>query len=258
MQKAVISEPKMQAKTDGRSQRTPRRALGAEVYDTLRAALVDGRFAPGEPLSEPQIAEMLETSRSPVREAISRLETEGLIERTATGRLRAAPLDRGELEQLYVLRATIEGLAARLATPRMTMQDLDAMAATIERMETLAGAGDVPGSLEAGAAFHEMIQTRSQNAPLAETIEAVRLRIVRYRSIIAAARPREMRASEHRAVLQAMRDHDPMRAEQEMKRHVEASAQSILRSMRDAGAEGGLTGTMEDGVANHGISRGRS
>lgn len=254
----MISELKTQVNADGRAQRTPRRALGAEVYETLRAALVDGRLAPGAPLSEPQIAERLETSRSPVREAVGRLEAEGLVERTSTGRLRAARLDPGELEQLYVFRATIEGLAARLATPRMTMQDLDAMAAMIERMETLADAGDMSGSLEAGAAFHAMIQTRCENAPLVETIETVRLRIVRYRSIIAAARPREMRVSEHRAVMEAMLDRDPMRAEQEMKRHVEASAQSVLRSMTNAGAQDGLPGTVDPETAGRGISEGRS
>lgn len=209
----------------------PRRALRAEAYDALRSALVDGRIAPGAALSEPQLAEMLETSRSPIREALGRLEVEGLVERTLSGRLRAARLDRSELEQLYVLRAALEGLAARLATPRVTTQDLDAMAETIQRMEALAAGGDMPGSLEAGSEFHEAIQARCGNAPLVDILGSVRLRITRYRTVIAAARPRKIRAAEHRAVLQAMLDRAPERAAIEMTRHVEASAAAILRSV---------------------------
>jgi DNA-binding GntR family transcriptional regulator len=218
--------------TDAIADTPPRRALRAEAYDALRAALVDGRIPPGAALSEPQLADMLETSRSPIREALGRLEVEGLVERTRSGRLRAARLDRGELEQLYVLRAALEGLAARLATPRVTMQDLEAIAETNERMEALAAEGDLAGSLAAGSEFHAAIGARCGNAPLVDTLGSVRLRITRYRAVIAAARPREMRAAEHRAVLQAMLDRAPERAAVEMTRHVEASAEAILRSVR--------------------------
>ncbi len=225
-----------------------RGSVGAEAYESLRAALIKGEIAPGSSLSEPQIAEQLATSRSPVREALNRLLVEGFVTRTETGRLKAAPLDISELEDLYVLRAAIEGLAARLATPRVTMQDLDAMAGSITRMETRTAAGDVRGSLEAGAEFHAAIQARCGNAPLGETIDSVRHRIVRYRMLIAAARTSELRAAEHRAVLRAMLDRDPDRAGREMVRHVEASADAFRRSIRSAsGAPTGIAGPAPGG-----------
>lgn len=209
-----------------------RRSLRDEAYAVLREALIDGRLSPGTALSEPQLAAMLETSRSPVREALGRLEMEGFVERSSTGRLRVAPLNLDELEQLYVLRADIEGLAARLATPHVTMRDLDSMAATIEAMETKARAGNIAGSLEAGAAFHSAIQSRCGNRPLVETIDTVRLRIVRYRSLIASVRGQDVRVSEHRAVLQAMVDRRPDLAEQAMVEHVSRSAQTIIDALR--------------------------
>ncbi len=208
-----------------------RGTVGAKAYDSLRSALINGDIPPGAALSEPQIAEQFATSRSPVREALKRLQVEGFVARTETGRLRAAPLDIGELDDLYVLRAAIEGLAARLATPRVTMQDLDAMAETIDRMEDRTAAGEIESSLEAGAEFHAAIQARCGNGPLAATIDSVRVRIVRYRSLIASARPTDLRAAEHRAVLQAILDRDPDRAAEEMSRHVAASADALRASI---------------------------
>ena len=76
-------------------------------------------------LSEPELALRFHTSRSPIREALSRLEHEGFIERLASGRVRVAALDVSYLEQLYVVRANLEGLAARLAAPLLRTVDLD-------------------------------------------------------------------------------------------------------------------------------------
>jgi DNA-binding GntR family transcriptional regulator len=235
-----------------KNSRRARGHLRDEVLDSLRETLIAGRIVPGAYISEPQLAESLNTSRSPIREALCRLEAEGFVERTDTGRVRAVDMDMSELEQLYELRGALEGLAVKLATPRVTMQDLDEMAETISRMEKCCNTGDLKASLEAGEAFHAAIRARCANAPLVRMLEWVLLQIRRFRSIIATTRPQDIRASEHRAVLQAMLDRDPEKAESEMVRHIVASAKSVSEAVTKAEAAGTLdkTSTPSQGASS--------
>tara|TARA_B110000503_G_scaffold6590_1_gene9015 strand:- start:2408 stop:2974 length:567 start_codon:yes stop_codon:yes gene_type:complete len=184
-------------------------------------------------LSEPRLAEKFKISRSPVREALTRLESEGFLDRSENGRLRAAALNVEELEQLYVLRAAIEGLAARLATFHLSTAHLEMMEKTIEEMETHSQSGDVDLSLEAGAQFHALIYKSCANNPLLEAIETVKLRIVRYRAIIASTRLYDVRVSEHKAIHQAFLDRDPIAAEKSLIAHVESSARAIIGEFRN-------------------------
>src|SRR4051794_10695572 len=78
---------------------------------TLREAIIRGTIRPGERLSEPDLAQRFRTSRSPVREALVQLELEGFVARAETGRVYVRPLDLKEAEELFVVRATLEGLA---------------------------------------------------------------------------------------------------------------------------------------------------
>lgn len=211
-----------------------RRSLSAEAYDELKNALVEGRILPGDRLSEPQLAEKLKISRSPLREALGRLEMEGFVERMANGRLRAAPLDIAELEQLYVLRATLEGLAARLAAPRLTSNNLDQMAEAIREMDRHIKQGQIKKSLKSGERFHATIQEHCGNRPLVEALSIVRLRIVRFRSIIASVRSQDVRVSEHWAIHQAFFDRRPDLAEMVMIEHVQCSAATIVAAARTA------------------------
>src|SRR5574338_1251747 len=94
------------------------------AYGRLREEFAKGTLNPGQRLSEPELSLRLGMSRSPIREALLRLEHEGFVERSASGQARVKPLDLSEFEQLYVLRANVEGLAARLATPRLRTLDL--------------------------------------------------------------------------------------------------------------------------------------
>ena len=232
--------------------------LRDEVLDSLRETLIAGRIVPGSYISEPQLAESLNTSRSPIREALCRLEAEGFVERTDTGRVRAVDMDISEFEQLYELRAALESLAVKLATPRVTMQDLDEMAQTITQMEKCSDTGDLKGSLEAGDAFHAAIRERCPNAPLVRMLDWVLLQIRRFRSIIATTRPQEIRASEHRSVLQAMLDRDPEKAASEMALHIVASAKSVSEAVTKADAEGTLENTSTPAQANGSGLRGLS
>jgi len=100
------------------------RALGQHVFDNLRQAIIRGNIAPGEWLVESHIAQMLGISRTPVREAIHKLEREMLIERQPRGGFTVLGLNRDDIEETFGIRSILEGYAARLATVKHHPREL--------------------------------------------------------------------------------------------------------------------------------------
>jgi DNA-binding GntR family transcriptional regulator len=110
--------------------------LFQEVADRLREAILQGRFRPGERLRESELAAMLEVSRGPVREALARLEHEGLVITRRNRGATVARLSKEDEEEVRNLRLALERLAAQLAVRHATDEDLDALRDEIERVRT--------------------------------------------------------------------------------------------------------------------------
>lgn len=213
-----------------------RGSLREIVYALMRTAVLDGQLQPGAPLSEIALAQRFNTSRSPVREALGRLEQEGYVLRKPNGRAIVAPLDTEELWNLYQVRAALEGLAARLATPHLTGLALDEMAGHLERMREHSVAGDIDASLAAGGRFHDVVSRHCANQPLREMVESVRERIKRYRRLIASLRDRDLRIGEHAAILKAFEKRDAGTAEAAMREHILRSAETLRAGLGTAPA----------------------
>ncbi len=95
-----------------------------DVYERVRTAILDGQLAPGAVMSQVALAQDLGISRTPLREALRMLQSEGLVEGEPNRRVRVAPMTAPDLEQLYLMRVTLEAEALRLSVPRMTSEDL--------------------------------------------------------------------------------------------------------------------------------------
>ena len=95
-----------------------------DVYERVRTAILDGQLAPGAVMSQVALAQDLGISRTPLREALRMLQSEGLVEGEPNRRVRVAPMTAQDLEELYVMRITLEAEALRLSVPRMTSEDL--------------------------------------------------------------------------------------------------------------------------------------
>lgn len=218
-----------------RPQRTP---LSERVYRQIRRAIIQGKMPPGQKLSEPELAAAYATSRSPVREALGRLEQEGFVTRRASGRVCVSPLDVSNLANIYVVRAALEGLAARLAAERLRPIDLDEMAKHVERMVELISAGEIDEGIAAGSLFHEVIYRECGNPPLVEMIERLKTSIDRYRSIVAAFEDYDQqRIEEHRRILEALSKRNAASAEDEMIAHIDNAAETLLRRLRERQTE---------------------
>jgi DNA-binding GntR family transcriptional regulator len=131
-----------------------RRTLGQSVADSLREAIYAGAIKPGEKLSEVKIAQELEVSRAPVRDALAELERDGLLTRFSNQRAAVVALTREDVEEICSLRSTLEAMAVRLAIARATEEDFARLADNIRTFEVAVEPGEA-GLLD--LQFHEIV-----------------------------------------------------------------------------------------------------
>lgn len=147
-----------------RAPKTPR--LREVAYDAIKEAILDGRLASGQPLQEESIAELLQISRTPVREALALLEHEALISPRAGKGLWVRRLSRHEFVDMFVANETVEPYLARLASMRVTSDHAEAMRAVVEDCRVHARLPDVAGFLRDGRRFHQVVGEASGNPVL--------------------------------------------------------------------------------------------
>ena len=167
----------------GRSRVAPlmRRRLVDDAAQTLREAILGGRFPAGSRLRQEDLAGQLGISRTPIREALVRLGHEGLIDLLPKGGVRVAVLDLEEAVDLYDLREVLDGLAARLAAARAPAASLARLGRELGRMKDCVLRGDANHWFPAHVAFHEEILRAAGNRPLLRQASLVRLSIQRFR-----------------------------------------------------------------------------
>src|ERR671936_2061946 len=132
------------------------RTLWQRVHDHLRNEIISGSLTPGTELTEVGLAGSFGVSRGPIREALGRLATEGLVTiRPRRGAVVRA-LSGDEFAVAYQVREALEVMAVRLAMPKLTAEHVSALQGLIDEMSALADAGEVQGFFEANAAFHQL------------------------------------------------------------------------------------------------------
>src|SRR6478609_11785931 len=145
--------------------------LRDRAYAAIRDAIVDGTLAPGERLRDQELCAWLGLSRTPVREALSRLEHDGLVETAPQRFTRVAPLDRRAARDAFPVIAALHALAAELAHPRLVAADVQRMDEANERFQAALAKGDVDAALEQDDAFHEVFLKASANTEIPKALE---------------------------------------------------------------------------------------
>ncbi|GAB3655198.1 GntR family transcriptional regulator [Glycomyces tarimensis] len=215
-----------------------RQTLADEVYVRVKARIMESELAPGQKVSIDGLARVLEVSQTPVREALARLESEGLLERRPLSGYTVTPLlSRDEFEDLFDMRLLLEPEAARRAAARGA-GDADLLA-------ELRGIADIPaegldrqaGQLaftEADERFHTLVAQLSGSAILAKSILRLDAHLHLHRSYIPPADIAETQA-EHLAVTDAIIAKKPLAAERAMRRHLEAARVRHAAAFQSAG-----------------------
>jgi len=153
--------------------------LRDRAYAAIRDAIVDGTLAPGERLRDQELCAWLGLSRTPVREALARLESDGLVETAPQRYTRVALLDRREAGDAFPVVAALHALAAELAAPRLTNADLKGMREANARFAEALKRGDVDAALQADDDFHAVFVQASANVEIARALDRLMPRIRR-------------------------------------------------------------------------------
>lgn len=211
-----------------------RQTIREKVYARLRKAIVEGYFAPGERLIQDKLAEQLGVSRSPVREAIRRLESEGLVEVAPVRGVTVINMPLDEAVGLYDLREVLEGLAARLAARNITPDQLSELRDCVKRMEGLLPPKTTPHRwVEENSRFHEIIVQASRNRKLMELLPVLRESIgVLCRAIESNPGRVAEAMREHEAILAAIAAGDAEEAERLGRLHIVHSKNAVLARLQ--------------------------
>lgn len=155
--------------------RTPRRE---SPYERIKTAIVDGELAPGQPLVEAALAEWCQVSRTPIREALTRLEQDGLVRRTERG-LVVRESSPEEILDIYETRIALEATAARVAADRRSSHDVMYLRRAQERMRAMS-TDDPPAMAASNRDFHRLVWRASRNESLIDLLERLNLHLGRY------------------------------------------------------------------------------
>lgn len=201
------------------------------VLDELRRAITSGELKPGAPIRQDALAERLDVSRVPLREALKMLESEGLVVHHAHRGYFVTELSLADLSEIYRIREILEAEAVRAATARMSPETLASLLEAQREVERTGAAGDVTAMAAANRRFHFLLIEASGMPRLVRLIGTLWDATDAYRSLYyGEALNRERVVHEHRAVLDALRDGDAEQAVQRLDEH-RAHAVSALRGV---------------------------
>jgi len=218
-----------------------RRRLVDDATQTLRGAILDGRFTAGARLRQTDLADQLAISRTPVREALGRLQHEGLVELLPGGGVRVAVLALEEAAELYDLREVLDGLAARLAAQRAAPASFARLEKSLDRMAQCLARNDANQWFGAHVAFHEEIFRASGNARLIALSAMVRLSIQRFHPVLLRTPHRLADADrEHRGIHAAIVAGDGERAELLARAHIAGAKEIVVKAIAQGGTDGAV------------------
>ena len=200
-----------------------------QLVDALTREITLGNLAPGQRLSQADLAHRFEVSRTPVREAIAQLVARGVLEDRGRNGTYVATIGDEDLSQMLEAMNEIEALCASLAARRMSLLLRSDLEAAQSRCRAAAEAQDVPGFLEANRAFHLIIYKGTQNRFVEETALSFRLRTDHFRGA-RFRNPAELlkTVAEHDRILALIELGDGARAMEEMRSHITLSHMRIL------------------------------
>lgn len=202
------------------------------VFNTLRSAIITGELAPGERLMEIKLANELGVSRTPVREALRKLEREGLVITTARKGAEVAPINEKDLREVLEIRKALESLACQLASQKITAQQLLLLEEKNDAIAQAVDENDTEGITRMDIEFHEIIYTVTENRRLMYMLHQLKEHILRYRlQYIKDMKNKKNIVDEHRKIITALENHNARAAKKEIERHIELQEKYILNNL---------------------------
>jgi DNA-binding GntR family transcriptional regulator len=214
------------------------------VYREARWRILTGQMPPGAPVNQAELAAEFGMSPTPVREALRRLESEGLVVFIAHAMVMVAPLDLCELDELYAIRVELDSFAGRLAAENLTRDDAAALKKLLRP-----SSGTLTDRFERNREFHRSVYRASHNAQLIALLDQLWDRTERYRIVLVANEASERGTlhvqshshEDHRAIAAALVEGDAERVGNLLRRHVQLS-HDLIRSVLENEGSGFIRG----------------
>ncbi|MEC7257310.1 MAG: GntR family transcriptional regulator [Pseudomonadota bacterium] len=209
-----------------------RKPAQTDAYSLILESIDMGEFRPGDRLVESDLADRFGVSRTPIREALQRLETQSLLARDGRS-LIVASLDHNQMAELYVVRRELEGLAARLAARHASAEEIAVLRDMVQADDALVN--DTAALARANRRFHKQLHLASHNRYLVQQLDLVHRTMVLMATTSLAAEGRGAAAQgEHRAIVAAIAERDEDGAERALQDHI--SGAFVTRLKQDATA----------------------
>ncbi|WP_051688119.1 GntR family transcriptional regulator [Desulfofalx alkaliphila] len=202
------------------------------VYSRLRKAILKGKFQPGDRLVERKLAEKLNVSRTPIREAIRMLELEGLVSHIPRVGSVVSSIDAVEVHEIYRIRAVLEGLAARMAAERIKPEQLQQLTVTLQKIEQAIIDNKIDKLEELHLDFNRLIYESAESTRLYNMITSMVDFINRF-TMVGYTRPGRIAQAhkEHRLIVEAIKLRDGELAERVAREHIENSRYAYFKSI---------------------------
>ncbi len=204
------------------------------VFNTLRQAILTGEFTPGERLMEIALAERLGVSRTPVREAIRKLELEGLVVMIPRKGAEVARITEKDLRNVLEVRCALEELSASLACERITEEEKEALKQALDEFEKAVESRDVSTIVDKDVEFHDVIFSTTKNERLIQILNNLREQIYRYRIEYAKDEDyHDVLLREHREIYNAIVHNDKETAMDMVKTHIYNQELIVIRNIHE-------------------------
>ena len=204
------------------------------VFNTLRQAILKGELAPGERLMEIQLAEKLGVSRTPIREAIRKLELEGLVLMIPRKGAEVAKISEKSLKDVLEVRRSLEELAIELACQRMSDGDIQNLEKAQMAFRDAIVKGNAMEIAETDEAYHDVIYNSTKNARLVQILNNLREQMYRFRlEYIKEEDKRQILQIEHEKILAALRARHVAEARAAVREHIDNQEITVLRGIKE-------------------------
>jgi DNA-binding GntR family transcriptional regulator len=203
------------------------------IFNTLREAIIVGELKPGERLMEVQLAEKMGVSRTPVREAIRKLELEGLVKMIPRRGVHVADLSIKDIMDVLELRATLDGFATGLSADRITDDELKELKQVNAQFERYILKENLQGSIKKDVEFHDIIYRASRNEKLLQIINNLREQVQRFRVIYLKDYSSGMEVfREHQKIIDAIEKKDNDQAKNTAINHIINQQETIIKAIK--------------------------
>ncbi len=203
------------------------------VFHTLRRAILKGDLKPGERLMEVQLANRLGVSRTPIREAIRKLELEGLVTMVPRKGAEVSEITEKSMRDVLEVRRVLEELAVKIACDKMTEEELERLGLVSKKFRDIMYCDDLQLIAETDVEFHEIIYEATGNARLIQILSNLREQMYRYRvEYLKDYNSHGILADEHDAILMALKDRDQKRVCKVAVEHIDRQESSIIKSIK--------------------------